>query len=58
MSATVRVTVTTQFCEEDILKNFFLINFLLEYDYMWASLVAQMVKNLPAMRETRVQSQG
>ena len=24
--------------------------------YLWASLVAQMVKNLPAMQETRVQS--
>ena len=24
----------------------------------WASLVAQMVKNLPEMQETRVQSQG
>ena len=26
--------------------------------YIWASLVAQMVKNLPAMQETRVQSLG
>ena len=26
--------------------------------YSWASLVAQMVKNLPAMQETRVQSLG
>ena len=26
--------------------------------YYWASLVAQMVKRLPAMRETRVQSLG
>ena len=25
---------------------------------VWASLVAQMVKNLPAMQETWVQSQG
>ena len=25
---------------------------------LWASLVAQMVKNLPAMRETSVQSLG
>ena len=25
---------------------------------MWASLVAQMVKNLPAMQETQVQSLG
>ena len=26
--------------------------------YSWASLVAQLVKNLPAVRETRVQSLG
>ena len=26
--------------------------------YFWASLVAQLVKNLPAMRETLVQSLG
>ena len=26
--------------------------------YFWASLVAQMVKNLPAMQETWVQSLG
>ena len=26
--------------------------------YSWASLVAQLVKNLPAMRETWVQSLG
>ena len=26
--------------------------------YSWASLVAQMVKNTPAMQETWVQSQG
>ena len=26
--------------------------------YSWASLVAQMVKNLPTMRETRVRSLG
>ena len=26
--------------------------------YSWASLVAQLVKNLPAMQETRVQSLG
>ena len=25
---------------------------------MWASLVAQLVKNLPAMQETRVRSLG
>jgi len=26
--------------------------------FIWASLIAQMVKNLPAMQETRVQSLG
>ena len=26
--------------------------------YIWASLVAQVVKNLPAMQETQVQSLG
>ena len=41
-----------------ISKNFLLINFLLQYDCIGASLVAQIVKNLPAMRETWVQSQG
>ena len=58
MDTTGRVTVAMQFSEEDILKNFFLINFLLEYDYIWPSLVAQIIKNLPAMWETRVQFQG
>ena len=28
------------------------------YTHIWASLVAQLVKNLPAMQETRVQSLG
>ena len=28
------------------------------FKYSWASLVAQMVKNLPAMQETQVQSLG
>ena len=28
------------------------------YVYVWASLVAQQLKRLPAMRETRVQSLG
>ena len=28
------------------------------HQYSWASLVAQLVKNLPAMQETRVQSLG
>ena len=31
---------------------------LLLVDYRWASLVAQSVENLPAMRETWVQSLG
>ena len=26
--------------------------------YIWASLVAQMVKNLPAVQETQIQSLG
>ena len=28
------------------------------YTYVWASLVAQMVKNMPAMQEMQVQSLG
>ena len=28
------------------------------YGYYWASLIAQLVKNLPAMQETWVQSLG
>ena len=28
------------------------------YVYVWASMVAQLVKNLPAMQETRVRSLG
>ena len=28
------------------------------YHYVWASLVAQMVENLPEMQETQVQSLG
>ena len=32
------------------------IDYLLQYS--WASLVAQLVKNLPAMRETWIQSLG
>ena len=30
----------------------------LETKYIWASLVAQLVKNLPAVQETPVQSLG
>ena len=32
--------------------------FGIRYKPRWASLVAQMVKNLPAMQETRVRSPG
>ena len=32
--------------------------YYLSCPYFWASLVAQMVKNLPAMRETQVSSMG
>ena len=35
----------------------FLLLFLLHLS-LWASLVAQMVKNLPAIQETHVQSLG
>ena len=34
----------------------FLVGLHNERFYFWASLVAQMVKNLPAIQETRVQS--
>ena len=34
-------------------KNFF-FNFKYRYGDVWASLLAQMVKNLPAIQETRV----
>ena len=34
------------------------IGYPLQYQYSWASLVAQLVKNLPAMWETWVQSLG
>ena len=32
--------------------------FTYAYVFCWTSLVVQMVKNLPAMQETRVQSLG
>ena len=32
--------------------------YMLIYIYIWASLVAQMVKNLPAMQETCARSLG
>ena len=34
------------------------ISFFLWLNFIWASLVTQMVKNLPAMQETQVQSLG
>ena len=37
---------------------FFLNHYLRLICLMWASLVAQMVKNLPAVRETQVQLLG
>ena len=33
-------------------------NFITLHYFSWASLVAQMLKNLPAMQETQVQSLG
>ena len=33
-------------------------NYFQSYYKFWASLTAQLVKNLPAMQETRVQSSG
>ena len=33
-------------------------SFILQFEVSWASLVAQLVKNLPAMWETWVQSLG
>ena len=32
--------------------------YILRIYYLWASLVARMVKNLPAMQEIQVQSRG
>ena len=39
-------------------NSFLLFIYLFWFDYLWASLVAQMVKNLPATQETWVQSLG
>ena len=36
----------------------FFESFIINYTYVKASLVVHMVKNLPAMQETRVQSLG
>ena len=34
------------------------IYYIISYIYLWASLVAKLVKNLSAMQETQVQSLG
>ena len=36
----------------------FVINLIILYNLLWASLVAQRVKRLPAVRETQVQFLG
>ena len=36
----------------------FVINLIILYNLLWASLVAQRAKRLPAMRETQVQFLG
>ena len=42
----------------DIIPSFSSLSHLFLTQKMWASLVAQMVKNLPAMQETQVLSLG
>ena len=42
----------------DLCNNILSPQFKLQYTYFRASLVAQMVKNLPAMQETWVRSLG
>ena len=37
---------------------FLLFIYLFWFDYLWASLVAQIIKNLPGTQETRVRSLG
>ena len=44
--------------DQRVLFFFFLENWLLVYDRNRASLVAQLVKNLPSVQETRVRSLG
>ena len=39
-------------------KRFIQVFFIRCYVMLWASMVAQILKNLPAMQETRVQSLG
>ena len=41
-----------------LLIHFLQLLFLKTYPDYWASLIAQLVKNLPAMQETLVQSLG
>ena len=45
-------------CRVYLFQHWFRIFFLTKYYYYWASLVAQLVKNPPAVRETGVQSLG
>ena len=53
---------TTAYCVLDffplIFQDSFLIVSFLFGELLWASLVAQLVKNLPPVQETRVQSLG
>ena len=37
---------------------FFICTFVYIYTFLWASLIPQRVKNLPAMQETQVRSLG
>ena len=41
-----------------LLINILILNLDLQLNLDWASLVAQRVKNLPAIQETQVQSRG
>ena len=47
-------------CEssEEIVSFFIHFQILIEVELIWASLLAQLVKNPPAMRETWVRSLG
>ena len=44
--------------QQVFLPDDFFESFIINYTYVKASLVVHMVKNLPAMQETRVQSLG
>ena len=41
-----------------VFNAFLLLIYLFWFDYLWASLVVQMVKNLPGTQETWVRSLG